>query len=87
MKLAVKENAMENCCKPRTVPFAIKEAVEKEIDRLEEKGIISSVSPDRMGEPDCSSSQTGWECSNMWRLQRYGESSYRKRGISDTKRR
>ena len=39
-KLIVKENAKPKFCKARSVPFAYKEAVEKEIDRLEETGVI-----------------------------------------------
>ena len=42
-KIHVKENATPHFFKPRTVPFAIKEKVEKEIERLQAEGIISPV--------------------------------------------
>ena len=44
VKLKVTENATPKFCKPRSVPYAIKEAIEDEFDRLEEAGIISKVS-------------------------------------------
>ena len=44
VKLKVTENATPKFCKPRSVPYTIKEAIEDEFDRLEEAGIISKVS-------------------------------------------
>ena len=42
-KLKLKENATPKFHRPRTVPFALKEAVEQELNRLEEKGILQKV--------------------------------------------
>ena len=43
-ELKLKENASPKFHRPRTVPFALKEAVEQELNRLEEKGFIKKVS-------------------------------------------
>lgn len=40
-KLHVTEKAVPKFCKPRTVPYAVKEAVEKELANLEAEGVIS----------------------------------------------
>ena len=42
-KLRLKENATPKFHRPRTVPFALKEAVGQELNRLEEKGILKRV--------------------------------------------
>ena len=42
-KLKLKENATPKFHRPRTVPFALKEAVEQELNRLEKKGILKRV--------------------------------------------
>lgn len=38
--LHLKEGVKLKFCRPRTVPFAIKELVGKELDHLEEAGIV-----------------------------------------------
>ena len=38
--LTLKPNAQPQFCRPRSVPFAIKEKVGKELDRLEEAGVL-----------------------------------------------
>ena len=43
-ELRVKEDARPRFHRPRPVPFALKEAVEREIHRLEETGILNKVS-------------------------------------------
>ena len=43
-KLHVKADAVPKFCKARTVPFAIKAAIEAELDQLESAGIITKVS-------------------------------------------
>ena len=40
----VKENASPRFHRPRPVPFALKEAIEREIQRLEKSGILKEVS-------------------------------------------
>ena len=42
-KLKLKENATPKFHRPRTVPFALKEAVEQELNRLGEKGVLKKV--------------------------------------------
>ena len=39
----MKENAVPKFCKARTVPFALKEAIEKKLNRLEQNGIIKKI--------------------------------------------
>ena len=43
-ELKLKENATPKFHRPRTVPFALRGAVEQELNRLEEKGILRKVS-------------------------------------------
>ena len=42
-KLAVKSNAKPKFCRPRSIPFALKDLVEQEIKNLESKGILEQV--------------------------------------------
>ena len=42
-KLHVKAGARPKFCKARTVPYAAKDAIDQELDRLESTGIIKSV--------------------------------------------
>ena len=41
--LTLKENAQPKFCKVRSVPYALKERVEKELERLESEEIIQKV--------------------------------------------
>ena len=43
-ELLVKEDASPRFYRPRPVPFALKEAIERELQRLEESGILKKVS-------------------------------------------
>lgn len=42
-KLLLRENAQPKFCKARAVPFSIKDAIGKELDRLESQGIVQKV--------------------------------------------
>lgn len=42
-KLHVKKNAEPKFCKARPVPFALRKAIEDELDRLEKEGILNKV--------------------------------------------
>ena len=42
-KINIKGDATPKFCTARAVPFAMKEAVEQEIERLEEQGILTSI--------------------------------------------
>ena len=50
-KINVKADAKPKFCRARTVPFSMKDAVEKEIDRLENEGIIQSISYSEWASP------------------------------------
>jgi len=41
--LHLKDNAVPKFCKARTVPYALKEAIDKELNRLEQDGIIEKI--------------------------------------------
>ena len=43
VSLQVQQGAKPQFFKPRPVPFAIRDAVEKELDRLEQQGIVKKV--------------------------------------------
>ena len=43
-QLQVQSQAIPKFCKPRPVPFALREALEKELSRLEQLGILQKVS-------------------------------------------
>ena len=42
-QLAVPEQAQPHFCKPRSVPFALKPAIEQELDRLEKAGVLERL--------------------------------------------
>ena len=50
-KLQVKENAKPKFCRPRPVPYAIKDNIEHELDRLESAGILTKVSYSQWASP------------------------------------
>lgn len=50
-KLQVKQNATPRFFKPRSVPFAIKGAIETELDRLEAAGILKKVTYSKWAAP------------------------------------
>ena len=41
--MSVKEGAKPNFFKPWSVPFALKEAIERDLDRLEQLGVVTKV--------------------------------------------
>ena len=50
-KLHLKPNSQPKFVKARTVPFALKPAVERELDRLEQEGIIEKVTHSEWASP------------------------------------
>ena len=62
VKLAVDPAVTPKFHKARSLPFALKEKVEVELQRLEEQGIISPViHSDCMGSPYCTSYEAKWK--------------------------
>ena len=51
--LFVDETVTPKFCKPRSVPLAMKESIETELDRLESTGIISPVKFAKWAPPSC----------------------------------
>lgn len=49
--IRMQPNARPVFCKARPVPYSLKEAVEKELDRLEKEGIVSKVDRSKWGAP------------------------------------
>ena len=43
-KLVVRPGATPRFCRARLVPFALKDAIERELDSLESKGVLEKVS-------------------------------------------
>ena len=50
-KLLLRSSSSPKFCKPRPIPFAIKELVGKELDHLEEAGILEKVSHSERASP------------------------------------
>ena len=50
-QLAVPEQAQPRFCKPRSVPFALKPAIEQELDRLEKAGVLEKIAHSRWATP------------------------------------
>lgn len=51
IKLNLKHNAMAKFVKPRPVSFAFKPKLEKELNRLEELGVIHKIDNSKWGTP------------------------------------
>ena len=49
--LQIKDNAKPILCKPRPVPFALKESIGQELDRLERNGILKKVNNSEWAAP------------------------------------
>ena len=73
--LSLKEGAKPKFCRPRSVPFAIKETVAREIDRLEENGTLRRVEHSEWGTPIVPVPEKGWEYQDLWGFQGHIESS------------
>ena len=43
-KLTLKENAVPKFCRARSVPYAIKEAIARDLERMKKLGVIEEVS-------------------------------------------
>ena len=61
--------------KPRPVPFALKEAVGKELDRLEAQGIITKVNHSEWACAYRGGAKGRRTATYMWRLQGYNQPS------------
>ena len=53
--------------KPRSVRYALKPAIEKDFEKLENAGMIRQVTDTyRLGITHCTSSQDSWHCKALW---------------------
>ena len=50
-KLHLKEGSVPKFCKPRSVPFALREAIERDLDRLEGIGVLEKVNHSQWASP------------------------------------
>ena len=57
--LSLKPGTQPRFCRPRTVPYAIKEKVGKELDRLEEEGVLQRVNHSDWAAPIVPTRPTG----------------------------
>ena len=69
--IQLENSAQPRFCKARTVPYALKERIEKELDRLVKQGVNLLF---RMGSPNSTCIEEGWHSENMWGLQTHSKS-------------
>ena len=50
-KLSLKEGSKPKFCKPRSVPFALREVIERDLDRLEDMRVLEMVNHSRWASP------------------------------------
>ena len=50
-KLSLKEGSKPKFCKPRSVPFALREVIERDLDRLEGMGVLEKVNHSKWASP------------------------------------
>ena len=50
-KLSLKEGSKPNFCKPRSVPFALREVIERDLDRLDCMGVLEKVNHSKWASP------------------------------------
>ena len=82
VKIQVRPGANPRFHRSRPVPFAIRDAVEQELDKLESEGIIAKVATSDWAAPivavHSSSSQKRWYLMPVWRLR--SNNKFRTRG-------
>ena len=66
--LHLKEGSKLRFCRPRTVPFAIKDVVGKELDHLEEAGIVIKENYSEWAAPTVPVPKHRWFYLGMWRF-------------------
>ena len=67
-KLYIRSDAVPKFIKPRSVPYATKQAIEDELDHFKASRILRRY-PQRVGYPNCSSTKGRRENSHLQRLQ------------------
>lgn len=67
-KILVPANAPPKFCKPRPLPFALRDGVTQELQRLQREGVIEPVKNFELGSPHCSCLKEGWQGAHMRRL-------------------
>ena len=66
-KLAVDTEEIPKFYKPRAVPYAIRDAVEMDLDRMERLGIVERVHTSESPSPHSARSESRWEHQDMRR--------------------
>ena len=65
--LCLKSDAVPRFHKPRSVPFALKEAVGRELDEMEAAGVLERVThAQQVGCTYCACAQEEWADSHLW---------------------
>lgn len=82
VRLKLKPNAQPKFFKARTVPFALRAGVEAELSRLEEQGRAQ-----RVGITSCTSKESEWGLTHLWRFPHGTELPTGDRPVSSTQSR
>ena len=83
-KISIDPQAQPRFCKPRPVPFSLRNKIEKELERLEKEGIIEAIEHADWAAPIVPVVKRRRIDMHMWRLPPHRESSLQIGCISPT---